>query len=152
METENNLNSGLEQTANKDSIIQKGEIDCVGGPIPLEKARKWNQNYRRMFAKDTTSHLFGRGVIEKILRQKNCAGIRIHYCIDDSGKKQLVLSGVDHNGNDQLPRGMQASKADTEPHALQAAGEDQGNDNQLYDQSWPCPGTRGCPSNDLAQN
>ncbi len=146
METEKKSNEGLEQKP--EIIVRPDEIKHVGGPIELEKARKWNQNYRRMNTKDTTSHLFGREVFEKILRQKDCQGIRIHYCIDDMGKKQLVLSGVDHNGNDQLPHQKQAFEA----HALQAANDDQGNDNQLYDQSWPCPGTRGCPTNDLVNN
>ncbi len=149
METEKKTNETLDQRTDKGSIIVRGEIEKVGGPIELEKARKWNQNYRRTHAKDTTSHLFGREVFEKLLRQKDCQGIRIHYCIDDEGKKQLILSGVDHYGNDQLPRKSQTLKTNAEPQALQAAGGDQGDDNQLFDQSWPCPGTKGCPTNDL---
>lgn len=149
METEKNTNAGLE-TANTGSILMRGEIEKVGGPIPLEKARKWNQNYRQMNAKETTSHLFGREVFEKILHQKDCAGIRIHYCIDEVGKKQLILSGVDHNGNDQLPRENQTLTTGSQPHALQAMASN--DDYELYDQSWPCPGTKGCPSNDLTNS
>jgi len=150
METEKKPNTETDQSLEKESIIIRGEIEKVGGPIPLEKARKWNQNYRRMNSKDTTSHLFGKEVFEKLLRQKNCAGIRIHYCIDDTGKKQLVLCGVDHNGNDQLPHKTQMLNTGASPHALNAAlGDDE---YELFDQSWPCPGTKGCPSNDLTSN
>lgn len=146
METEKEPNAGLGQNLDKEFIFERGKIEKVGGPIELEKVRKWTQNYRRKNDKDTTSHLFGRRIIEKLLAQKDCQGIRMHYCIDDMGKKQLVLSGVDHMGNDQLPHATQMLKANNNVHALQAAGEDQGNDNMLVDQSWPCPGTQGCSS------
>lgn len=146
METEKKPSAEADQSLEKGSIIMRGEIEKVGGPIELEKARKWNQNYRRMNVKETTSHLFGREVFEKLLRQKDCQGIRIHYCVDDLGKKQLVLSGVDHEGNDQLPNQAQTLKANAEPQALQGRN---GDNYELYDQSWPCPGTKGCPSNDL---
>lgn len=137
METEKTTNTAADLRPDKESIIMRGDIAKVGGPIELEKVRKWTQNYRRMNDKDTTAHLFGREVIEKLLRQKDCAGIRIHYCIDDMGKKQLVLAGVDHNGYDQLPHPKQMLKANAAPLA---AGEEYG----LVDQSWPCPETRGC--------
>lgn len=152
METEKNSNTAVDQMPDKESIIVRGEIEKVGGPIELEKARKWNQNYRRINSKDTTSHMFGREVFEKLLRQKDCQGIRIHYCLDDMGKKQLILSGVDHFGNDQLPHKTQTLKANAEYEGLNAAADDLNDDNQLYDQSWPCPGTKGCPSNDLTHS
>ena len=137
METEKNLNPEADQSLEKGSISVRSEIAKIGGPIELEKVRKWTQNYRRMNDKDTTAHLFGRKVIEKLLAQKDCQGIRMHYCIDDTGKKQLVLSGVDHNGKDQLPQPKQMLNANAAP---QAAGEDY----RLVDQSWPCPETKGC--------
>lgn len=143
METEKKPN--LEnQEVEKEIIFERGKIEKVGGPIELEKVRKWTQNYRRMNDKDTTSHLFGRKVIEKLLAQKDCQGIRIHYCVDDMGKKQLVLSGVDHFGNNQLPHGKQALKTDDKHQALTATVSN--DDYELVDQSWPCPGTQGCSS------
>jgi hypothetical protein len=145
METEKKPNAELNQSLDKEIILDRGKIEKVGGPIELQRVRKWTQNYRRMNEKDTNSHLFGRRVIEKLLAQKGCAGIRIHYCIDDMGKKQLVLSGVDHLGNDQLPHETQTHKTDIKHQIL----SDTANDNEQYaliDQSWPCPGTQGCSS------
>lgn len=142
METEKKPNTELEQIADKKIIFDRNNIENVGGPIELETVKKWTQNYRKMNDKDTRSHLFGRKVIEKLLAQKDCAGIRIHYCIDDRGKKQLVLSGVGHNGQDQLPHEKIRLEVDAAAHALRF--ESQGY--ELVDQSWPCPETEGCPA------
>jgi hypothetical protein len=137
-----------EKLSEQEIDYRRGRIELAGGPISLEKARSWTSNYRKVNEK-TTSHFFGRKVIEKILRQKDCAGIRMHYAFDERGHKQLILSGVDHLGKDQLPNNRALLKEGIENHIFlnQAADEEQGNDNQLYDQSWPCPGTNGCPGN-----
>ncbi len=136
-----------EKKLEQETDFRRGNLEKVGGPIALEKVRLWTNNYRRMNDKDiTTSHFFGRGVIEKILRQTGCAGIRMHYAIDDRGHKQLILSGVDRFGKDQLPHQKNVLNEGGEHHAVMAlaAGDDAGNDNGFYDQSWPCPETKGC--------
>ena len=144
METEKKPNPGPEQGLDKETVLERGKIEKIGGPIELEKVINWKHNYSMINDKYTTSHLFGRKVIEKLLAQKDCQGIRMHYCIDDMGKKQLVLSGVDQFGNNQLPRGKQATKTENKTQLLPAiAGND---DYELVDQSWPCPGTQGCSS------
>lgn len=138
-------NESLNQTD-----FRRGGLECVGGPISLEHVKLWTGNYRKANNKDvTTSHFFGRVVIEKILRQPGCVGIRMHYAIDDRGHKQLVLSGVNRVGNDQLPRHLVNVEPHNEPHAemLNARGDDE--TGELYDQSWPCPGSSGCPSNGI---
>lgn len=152
MEPEKNLTDGADQSPNQEIIFDRGKIEKVGGPIALEKAQLWTKNYRNRNSDVTTSHLFGIEVIQKILKQTNCAGIRIHYAIDDAGKRQLILSGVDHYGYDQLPSKKDMPKAGTQHHAAQANTAAFNNDNELYDQSWPCPGTNGCPANELTES
>lgn len=128
--------------------FRRGKLENVGGPIALEKVRVWTGNYRKMNDKTvTTAHFFGRKTIEKILSQRDCTGIRIHYAIDDRGHKQLILSGVDHLGKDQLPKQKHVLKEASEhhEHLMEAEGDESSNDNQLWDQSWPCPETKGCP-------
>lgn len=134
------------------SDFRKGNLEKVGGPISLEKVRLWTNNYRKINDKDiTTSHFFGREVIEKILAQTGCVGIRIHYAVDDRNHKQLILSGVDKTGKDQQPNRVHKTHENTIHLAAtaQPAAAAANNDYELYDQSWPCPGTNGCPSNDL---
>lgn len=129
----------------KENDFARGGLERVGGKISLETVKSWTGNYRKN-NKDTTSHFFGRGVIENLLKQHGCAGIRIHYAIDEKGRKQLVLSGVNRAGKDQLPKHGQKIEVHNEPHLAMATTGENDEIGELYDQSWPCPETKGCTS------
>lgn len=75
-----------------------------GGPIPLPLAMEWTANYRKTIKEgETRAHFFGRETYERLLDEDKCVGIRAYYAIDNKGAKQLLLVGVDENGNDILP-------------------------------------------------
>jgi hypothetical protein len=94
-----------------------------GKPIPLADARKWSEAYQEKNPGSTKAHFFGRDIIEKILSEDGCMGVRIYYAIDDSGSKQLLLVGADAEGNNLLP-------AESGPL---------GEGNIIADFSFPCP-------------
>lgn len=94
------------------------------GPIDLSLAKDWIENFRNTIdAHDTRSHYFGRNVIDNILLQDNCTGLRIYYALKDNGEKVLIIAGVDSGGNIMLPLSQTVT-----------IGE-----NILADYSWPCP-------------
>jgi hypothetical protein len=93
-----------------------------GAPIDLDTAKKWVANYRSTNPGQIEAHFFGAQIINQILSEHDCMGIRIYYGIDDAGAKQVLLVGVDSNGNNLLPTGS---------------------NNIIADFSWPCP--PGCP-------
>ena len=69
--------------------------------FPLDTAAEWTKNYRETITMgDTVSHFFGRDIINKILEQNDCMGIRIYYALDENGKKQLIIVGADSKEND----------------------------------------------------
>ncbi len=69
--------------------------------IPVALAAAWTQNFKREWkAGDPKAHFFGMNIINSILAQPGCVGIRVYYAIDDAGKKQLVVVGADANEND----------------------------------------------------
>jgi hypothetical protein len=79
--------------------------------INLETASEWTENYRNNKGpNDPLAHFFGRAVIESILAQTDCVGIRIYYALDENGAKQMVISGVKAN-EDDLYNGVLAEKA-----------------------------------------
>ena len=135
-----------EKLVNEEPDFRRGKLECVGGPIPLEKVRLWTGNYRKINdITATTSHFFGKELILKILKQRGCVGIRMHYALDDRGHKQLILSGVDEHGKDQLPNHINNMlKESVQPDVILAQSPGDG-DYGFYDQSWPCPETKGCP-------
>jgi hypothetical protein len=117
-----------------------------GGPIDLEVAASWTKNYREKHPDSTISQFFGKEILESILSQEGCLGIRFYYAHDHEGKSHLVITGVTHDGEDQIHDKHQAA-----PHADPAAPA--APVHKLYeigDQSTPCPGTPGCPKNLLS--
>ena len=111
-----------------------------GGPIAPEVAASWTKNYREKHPGDTISQFFGREILERILSQEGCRGIRFYYAYDHNGKRHLVIAGVEDTGMDQVHHESHekhtAAPATHAPvHRLYEVG----------DQSSPCPGSPGCP-------
>lgn len=74
--------------------------------IPLATAAQWTKNYRDVNPSTAIiAHYFGKQAISQVLAQTNCVGIRSYYAINADGVKELIIVGVDANGND-LYEGM----------------------------------------------
>ena len=72
-----------------------------GAIITLAEGAKMTANYRATIsAGDTLAHAVGKNLFNSILNQASCVGIRIYYALNENGEKQLVLVGVDSDGND----------------------------------------------------
>lgn len=97
-----------------------------GDPISLETAKRWAQNYKATLKsqEEHRGHFFGFEIIEQILKEESCVGIRIYYGVDDNGKRQLLLVGVNANGDDLLPL---------------PGGRVDGDGDIVADASLPCP-------------
>jgi hypothetical protein len=69
------------------------------GPIDLATAQLWTQNFQNASAPgEVRSHYFGRNIIDQVLAQPGCKGIRIYYALNDQGAKELVIAGVNGTG------------------------------------------------------
>lgn len=72
-----------------------------GALITLKQATEFTANHRNTMATgDIISHYFGRKVLQQLLDQPGCMGIRIYHGRDLNGNKNLVLIGADTNEND----------------------------------------------------
>jgi hypothetical protein len=125
---------------NKKGLITGKE----GGPITLEVAASWTKNYRDKHPGENISQLFGKEILESVLAQDGCQGIRFYYAKDHDGKRHLIIVGVNSDGTDQLEH-KQLATADMAVTAAVGAGEVP----LVGDQSMPCPGSVGCPKNAL---
>lgn len=105
-----------------------------GDPIDLATAKKWASNYKSTSQKpdEILAHYFGFEIIQDILSQSSCVGIRIYYAIDESGEKKLILVGVNASGENMLPV---------------TGGRTSETGNIMADFSFPCPSY--CPGNGL---
>lgn len=73
-----------------------------GGQIPLAEGAAMTAAYRNSNPNQRKAHFFGKDILNEILDQTGCVGIRMYYGINSSGEKELVLVGVDANENDML--------------------------------------------------
>lgn len=89
--------------------------------ITLAEASAMTKRYRdSVSATATIAHLFGEGAIQSILDQEGCKGIRIYYGLNEENEKQLIITGVDANGND-LYNGILAERSYTCPSVCSSA-------------------------------
>lgn len=70
-----------------------------GGQIPLSEAALMTAEYREFNPNSVIAHFFGREILEQILSQENCMGIRIYYGLKD-GQKELIIVGADSHQDD----------------------------------------------------
>lgn len=69
--------------------------------VTLSDASRWTANYRNTIQPgDTIAFAAGKEKLIELLNQDECLGARIYYGIGDEGQKNLVLVGVDANGDD----------------------------------------------------
>ncbi len=72
-----------------------------GSFITLDEGSRMTAEFRKTISHgDTIAHAVGANLVTAILSQENCNGIRMYYGLDENGNKQLVLVGVDANGDD----------------------------------------------------
>lgn len=73
-----------------------------GGAITLQTGADLTAKYRRENPSETKGHFFGKDILNELLTQSGCMGIRMYYGIGASGQKELVLVGADADENDML--------------------------------------------------
>jgi hypothetical protein len=135
-----------------------------GSPIDLDVAANWTKNYRDKHPKEPISQFFGKEILEKILSQENCLGIRFYYAYDKpltswqrctisianfitkvlgniDGEKHLVIVGSMSDGSDQI------TSKHPESNLVMLASPF-----TVAEMSQPCPGSPGCPKNVLTGN
>lgn len=93
-----------------------------GGAISIEEAGALTRQYRENNPNETIAHFFGKEILQQILDQQDCMGIRIYYGIDADGNRELVLVGANENEDDILDLIADIStpcpKACSSPNAL----------------------------------
>ena len=71
-----------------------------GGAITLSEGSALTAEYRRTNPNETKGHFFGKDILNQILGQEGCMGIRMYYGISSEGNKELVIVGAEANEDD----------------------------------------------------
>ena len=73
-----------------------------GAEITIAQGAALTAEYRRLNPGKRLANFYGKDILNDILAQEGCMGIRIYYGVDDKGKNELVLVGADDHENDML--------------------------------------------------
>lgn len=73
-----------------------------GGTISLATGAALTENFRTNFPNQPKGRFFGKNVLNGILAQDGCMGIRMYFGQETDGTMNLVLCGADANTNDML--------------------------------------------------
>jgi hypothetical protein len=71
-----------------------------GGEITLNAGAALTEEHRSTYPNARKGQFFGKDILNEILNQTGCMGIRIYYGVDENGKRELVLVGADADEND----------------------------------------------------
>ncbi|SKC83920.1 hypothetical protein [Ohtaekwangia koreensis] len=106
----------------------------VGKPISKDTADKWIKNHHDKHPEKNSirARFFGSNIINELLSQEGCVGMRIYYATNDEGEKQLLLVGAREDGSNIWPSGSGDEKT------MSTSG-------LIVDASNPCPPF--CPTN-----
>ena len=74
-------------------------LALIGEDIGPELGAKMVKDFQDAFPNENQSFNVGRNIIDKILQQPNCLGIRIYNALNESGQKTLVIVGLDSEEN-----------------------------------------------------
>jgi len=74
------------------------KIASIGEEIGVELGTQMVKGYLQANPSDVHSYLIGRKIIDQILAQPGCVGIKFYNAYNEIGKKTLVYVGVDQNG------------------------------------------------------
>ena len=80
----------------QNQITQKN-LKTVGEEISHELGAKMVKNFQDQNPEEITANFIGRNILERILAQPGCEGIRFYHAINEAGRKTLVYVGIDKN-------------------------------------------------------
>ncbi len=78
------------------------DLTKVGEEISHELGAQMIMDYQAANPVERKSYLIGKDILNQILSQPGCVGMRFYNAIDEEGVKTLVYVGVDENNNDLI--------------------------------------------------
>lgn len=81
-------------------LLTKQETANIGEEISHEMAADFVKSFDQAYPAETKWFAMGKNILQQILSQPGCEGIRFYNGINEKGQKTLVYVGIDAAGND----------------------------------------------------
>lgn len=86
----------------KEALIEKKKLHAgMGEHIGYELGAKMVKDYAEKF-QETGSLFVGRNILEQILAQPGCIGIKVFNALNEVGEKTIVYVGVNAEGDEMF--------------------------------------------------
>ncbi len=85
-------------------LLTKKDYAKVGEEIGLELGVDFVNAYAQANPGEVTGWTIGRNIIDQILAQPGCVGLRFYNALNEAGQKTLVYVAVDASGRDILKK------------------------------------------------
>jgi hypothetical protein len=82
------------------ALLTKKDVASIGEEISHEMAADFVCAYHQANPNDVTGYTIGRTIIDQILAQPGCVGMRFYNALNENGQKTLVYAAVDASGKD----------------------------------------------------
>jgi hypothetical protein len=79
-------------------LLTKKNYAAVGEEISHERASNFVKAFEQAHPNENNGYHLGRNIIEKILAQPGCVGMRFYYGLNEEGQKTMVYMGMDADG------------------------------------------------------
>lgn len=74
----------------------------AGAEVGMELGAQMISTYRQANPTDTLGYFIGRNILNQVLAQPGCVGIKFYNACNEMGEKTLVYVGVNESGKDML--------------------------------------------------
>jgi hypothetical protein len=78
--------------------LNKTNIASIGEEIGYELGNQMVKDFQQANPNDIHYYVIGRNIIDQILSQPGCVGIKFYGAYDEQGAKTMVYVGLDENG------------------------------------------------------
>jgi hypothetical protein len=82
----------------KNELLTKRAVATIGEEIGYELGAQMVKDYQVANPSDVHFYTIGRNIIDQILAQPGCVGIKFYNAYNETGEKTLVYIGLDSNG------------------------------------------------------
>jgi len=79
-------------------LLTKRTVAAIGEQVTHELGAQFINNYQEAHPADVKSYIIGKDIINQILAQPGCEGIKFYNAINEFGQKTLVYVGLDAEG------------------------------------------------------
>lgn len=88
------------------ALLTKKDYAAIGEEISHETAKDFIKAFDREFPSELKYFTMGKNILEQVLSQPGCVGMRFYNGINEKGQKTLVYVGIDADGKDLIERSV----------------------------------------------